>query len=403
MENVKKEVAIKNAEHVQLIKHINEAKKVFEQIENTYTETNAEIQQLQEQRKKLFEAKSVDEEQKKWEKTLEENEKNIEQQRNTVKTISDKKQEALTQRAAVEKYYADIQKQLQRTSEKLEKQQQKAGFATMAAVLDALMDTENAKTLAEQNKKIEEQQHNAQNTLAQIKEELDACRKHAYTTESLEELEKKHAMREAELQTDQQKTGGINEKLAQDKKLRKESKDLIEQITNQQKECNRWAKLNALIGAHDGKKFRVFAQGLTLQRLTFLANKHLQNLNGRYVINKRKEEDLTLDIVDTFQANNVRSMHTLSGGESFLVSLALALGLSDLAGRNTQINSLFIDEGFGTLDTDTLDLAITTLENLQATGKNIGVISHVTALKERIATQIQVRKKGNGFSEVVIL
>ena len=96
-------------------------------------------------------------------------------------------------------------------------------------------------------------------------------------------------------------------------------------------------------------------------------------------------------------------MNTLSGGESFLVSLALALGLSDLAGRNTLIRSLFIDEGFGTLDESTLDMAITTLENLQASGKTIGIISHVPALKERIATQIRVNKQGNGYSQVEVV
>ena len=96
-------------------------------------------------------------------------------------------------------------------------------------------------------------------------------------------------------------------------------------------------------------------------------------------------------------------MNTLSGGETFLVSLALALGLSDLAGRNTQIESLFIDEGFGTLDEQTLDTAISSLENLQSQGKTIGIISHVPALKERISTQIRMVQKGNGFSEILVV
>ncbi len=158
-----------------------------------------------------------------------------------------------------------------------------------------------------------------------------------------------------------------------------------------------------LIGSSDGKKFRIFAQGLTLQKLVQLANMHLANLSGRYVIRKRPGDELELDILDTYQADNVRSMHTLSGGESFLVSLALALGLSDLAGRNANIRSLFIDEGFGTLDDQALDLAITTLENLQARGKTIGIISHVKELKERIVTQVRVVKKGGGMSVVEVV
>ena len=156
-------------------------------------------------------------------------------------------------------------------------------------------------------------------------------------------------------------------------------------------------------GSADGKVFRAFAQGLTLKKLSELANRHLLQLHGRYLLHKPNDQDLALEIVDTHQANNIRSIHTLSGGESFLVSLALALGLSDLAGRNTQIKSLFIDEGFGTLDESALDLAITTLENLQSKGKRIGIISHVTALKERITSQIQVQKQGSGFSLMEIV
>jgi len=136
--------------------------------------------------------------------------------------------------------------------------------------------------------------------------------------------------------------------------------------------------------------------------LAELANRHLIQLHGRYLLNKPNTQDLALEIIDTYQADNIRSINTLSGGESFLVSLSLALGLSDLAGRNTQIQSLFIDEGFGTLDESALDLAISTLENLQASGKTIGVISHIKELKERIGTQIQIEKQGSGFSKVSI-
>ncbi len=199
-----------------------------------------------------------------------------------------------------------------------------------------------------------------------------------------------------------EKIGEIRRELKQNEAAQQTAKDLAQRIQHQQKEHARWAKLKDIIGSADGKEFRVFAQGLTLKRVTQLANHYLKNLNGRYWIQKRDGKDLDLEIVDTYQADNRRSMNTLSGGESFLVSLALALGLSDLAGNNAQIKSLFIDEGFGTLDDNSLDLAITTLENLQASGKTIGVISHVKELKERITAQIRVKKQSNGFSEIEI-
>ena len=174
-------------------------------------------------------------------------------------------------------------------------------------------------------------------------------------------------------------------------------------IDVQQTAFEKWDELRQLIGSADGKKFRVFAQSLTLRKLSSLANRHLKQLNDRYFISMNENEALELDIVDRYQGDNQRSMSTLSGGESFLVSLALALGLSDLAGRNAQIQSLFIDEGFGTLDARNLDLVIQTLENLQSSGKTIGIISHVDALKERIYTQIRVVKQGHGFSTISVI
>jgi DNA repair protein SbcC/Rad50 len=212
----------------------------------------------------------------------------------------------------------------------------------------------------------------------------------------LEEQEKAWQMLEQNL-------GQLLEKLQRHEQQQLKAKTLLKSIQAQQKEYQRWAKLNDLIGSADGKKFRSFAQGLTLAKLIQLANRHLQHLNGRYVILKKANEDLGLEIMDTFQANNRRSMRTLSGGESFLVSLALALALSELAGRNTSIQSLFIDEGFGTLDDSSLDLAISTLENLQSSGKTIGIISHVKELKERIGVQIQVKKQSDGFSQIKVL
>lgn len=177
---------------------------------------------------------------------------------------------------------------------------------------------------------------------------------------------------------------------------------VAEQVEIQKKEFERWNEICSLVGSADGKKFSRFAQGLTLARLTELANRHLKKLADRYTILKPKDKDLELYIIDHYQADATRPMATLSGGESFLVSLSLALGLSDLAGRKVQIRSLFIDEGFGTLDEESLDIAITALENLQSHGKMIGIISHVEALKERIGTQIEVLKQSGGTSKIRI-
>ena len=132
-----------------------------------------------------------------------------------------------------------------------------------------------------------------------------------------------------------------------------------------------------------------------------LANRQLQRLHGRYQLARRSDGELELEVVDTWQGDTARDCKTLSGGESFLVSLALALALSDLVSHKTSIDSLCLDEGFGTLDGETLEVALDALDSLNATGKTIGVISHVEALKERIPVQLKVHKGvGMGYSQL---
>ena len=162
-----------------------------------------------------------------------------------------------------------------------------------------------------------------------------------------------------------------------------------------------WAHLSGLIGSSKGDKFRKFAQGLTLNQLILLANRQLEQLHARYLLRRKNEEELSLEVLDTWQGDTARDIKTLSGGESFLVSLALALGLSDLVSHKTRIGSLFLDEGFGTLDPQTLETALSALDCLNASGKMIGIISHIESLKERIHTRIEVTKKnGLGYSRL---
>ncbi|MCB0737731.1 MAG: AAA family ATPase [Bacteroidetes bacterium] len=180
--------------------------------------------------------------------------------------------------------------------------------------------------------------------------------------------------------------------------------ELQTQIIEAEKKGKQWVLLNQFIGDATGNKFNQFAQDLTLSQLIVLANRRLAGLNDRYLLDKAKDdEDDSLMVVDQHMGNERRSVKTLSGGETFLMSLSLALALSDLASRNVEINSLFIDEGFGTLDPEILDQTLDTLEKLQSEGqKTIGIISHVEALKERINTQIKLVRNGQGFSTLEV-
>lgn len=201
----------------------------------------------------------------------------------------------------------------------------------------------------------------------------------------------------------QQRLGAVSSQLAQDDAARQQQAEGQRELRLRRQEEQRWQDLSEQIGSARGDKFSQFAQGLTLSHLARLANLRLRQLTGRYTILKTPNRNLELQIIDHDQADTVRPMASLSGGESFLVSLALALGLSELAGHKARIESLFIDEGFGTLDPASLNTALDALERLQHSGKMIGVISHVTDLKERIGTQIRVRPGAGGNSTVHIV
>lgn len=160
--------------------------------------------------------------------------------------------------------------------------------------------------------------------------------------------------------------------------------------------------LAELIGSADGKRFRVFAQSLTLDRLLADANCKLEELSPRYRLERVPGHDLEIQVIDRDMGDEVRGVNSLSGGESFLVSLALSLALSALSARDTRVDSLLIDEGFGTLDPEALEQALAVLDTLQAAGRQVGIISHVPGLAERIGLQVRVSPRGGGRSVVQV-
>jgi DNA repair protein SbcC/Rad50 len=197
-----------------------------------------------------------------------------------------------------------------------------------------------------------------------------------------------------------QKLGNIQLRLSQNEHNKIKMQTLINAIELQDKELYKWELLKNFIGDSTGKNFANYAQELTLIQIIELANVRLSDLSDRYQLTHKNNE---LYVVDQYLGNIERSVKTLSGGESFILSLALALSLSDLASQNVRLDCLFIDEGFGTLDDETLDVVISTLERLQQESeKTIGIISHVESLKERIITQIILHKNNQGLSSIKV-
>jgi exonuclease SbcC len=198
----------------------------------------------------------------------------------------------------------------------------------------------------------------------------------------------------------------IREQLTTQNAIRKELERFEKELVESKQVGEKWLLLEKLIGDATGNKFNNFAQALTLKHLINQANRRMSELNPRYRLElSDAADDDAINVVDLDMGNQTRSVKTLSGGETFLVSLALALGLADMASRNIAIGSLFIDEGFGTLDPETLDQALAMLESLQSKGnKTIGIISHVETLKERIHARIDlVPVIGHGYSKIVMI
>jgi exonuclease SbcC len=276
-------------------------------------------------------------------------------------------------------------------------------FADASAFEAALLPEAERQHLNALKESLHAAQHRASALLQAARDKQTQLEAQALTPLPAEEIAAHLDALQAQRSTLSEQIGAQRALLDSDTQHRQNQQALFAQISEQTAEADIWQRLDGLIGSAKGDKFRKFAQGLTLDHLLHLANRHLARLHGRYLLRRKPTGELELDIVDAWQGDVTRDTRTLSGGEGFLVSLALALALSDLVSNKTSIDSLFLDEGFGSLDGDTLEIALTALDSLNASGKMIGIISHVEALKERIPAQIRVEKGGGiGHSRLVV-
>ena len=279
-------------------------------------------------------------------------------------------------------------------------------FESREAIENALLSLEDKDKFSKIKNSIKEESIKLETLKLELKKGINALKSKKDFEISKEEIKEKF-----EVLIEQNKilvatSGAIIERFRKDQEIRDRNKEIYKKIDAQAQVCSTWKQLFQLIG-NSKDAFNIYVQRITLQNLLELANIHLYQLNKRYSLKMektyKKGEELNFNLIDLYQTNQSRLVETSSGGEKFIISLALALGLSDLASKNVKIDSLFIDEGFGTLDNNTLETVISTLETLQSSGKMIGIISHVENLKERIPTQIQISKKSNGVSSLEIV
>lgn len=363
---------------------------------------------LADQRNALFEGTLVTEVEAKLKTAIEHARQTLEEQRLKVEKLQGDITRNLAQQEQLTKDIGGLTKQ-----EKTLKEQLKDWIANYNRQYETELNKEELIALlafsqdwieTERNnlRTIEDVAMQAKSILEERTKSLIAHTKQRISERTLEELTTLRAEVQESLRTISQRSNEIDFKIKEDITNKQRIGTLLESINKQTAIVENWAKLNEIIGSADGKKFRQIAQEYTLDVLLSYANVHLEVLSKRYIL-QRIPNSLGLQVLDQDMGDEVRTVYSLSGGESFLVSLALALGLASLSSSRMKVESLFIDEGFGSLDPATLNVAMDALERLHNQGRKVGVISHVQEMTERIPVQIKVSKQQSGKSKVDVV
>lgn len=359
-----------------------------------------EFETLGLERKQLYGRKNPDTEEARLENRVFETEKSVKTARQSRDKIKQQLNELTTRITAVKESTTARKPELDRLESSFPAACQQAGFDDEPIFVSHRLSFDERSRLNQRAGELDKKQADLAARKKDRETRLSREQARKITDQPLDHLEKEQAQIRESLKTLGEQIGAIKQKLSDNTKAKARLQQKKILIDDQKTECARWEALHALIGSADGKKYRNFAQGLTFEVMVSHANRQLEKMTDRYLLVRDKKQPLELNIVDNYQAGEIRSTKNLSGGESFIVSLSLALGLSNMAGRNVRVDSLFLDEGFGTLDEDALETSLEALSGLQQEGKLIGIISHVPALKERIGTQITLIPVSGGKSTI---
>ena len=275
-----------------------------------------------------------------------------------------------------------------------------AQFAHESEYCSTCLAPETRQALCKRRDALAQEEHIVQEKIQATLQALHAEQARPYSSIPEKEL---HVLLEEVrelIQQQHESVGALQHAFAEQEQKQRASASLAAHIAAQKREVSLWADMHKLIGSADGKKFRNFAQALTFEHVVHLANRQLRTMTDRYILMRDPNLPLELHVIDVWQGGLSRTTKNLSGGESFLVSLALALALSRMVSKHGHVESLFLDEGFGTLDEETLNTALEALARLQKSGRLIGVISHIAALRDRIGTQIYVKRESGGKSSL---
>lgn len=352
------------------------------------------------ERKELYGDKDPDDEERRLNKGISVSEEAERKARVLHNDLQQKLNAAKTQIESLKKHIGQRDPELKELEAEFAEAFGLAGFSDEKQFLEARLTVGQRDALSAKAKNLDDHQIDLKARQKDREARLDTEAARKITDKSLEELEPQFKDYEESLRQLRDTITRLKHRLSENAAAKERLEAKQAAIEAQKIECRRWENLHELIGSADGKKYRNFAQGLTFEMMISHANRQLQKMTDRYLLVRDDTQPLELNVVDNYQAGEIRSTKNLSGGESFIVSLSLALGLSHMASKNVRVDSLFLDEGFGTLDEEALDTALETLASLQQDGKLIGVISHIPTLKERISTQILVIPQSGGRSEI---
>ena len=369
-------------------------------------EFTAERDLLKNRRRELYQEKDCDAEQERYRLRISRGEELAVEAGDRFRELRDSAMEVKIRVEGLEKSIAERRDILEVKVERFFQNIRSQGFADEIRFLEHKLAPELLALLRQQKTEREELRRSICQRKGSVGNEREILQKELAEVEAyekvIERLEQVIGLRDEA----SQRIGALLNMIQQDKEAQELFRERKGEILRQQDICSDWRNLHTLIGSADGKKYRNFAQGLTFDIMLKHANYELSRMSDRYLLRRADSgktggaELLDLDVIDKDQAGEVRSARNLSGGESFIVSLALALGLSGMSSRKVEVNSLFLDEGFGTLDEDELDKVLSALSRVQQQGKLIGIISHVSALKERVGVQINVQKCSGGRSMI---
>ena len=388
---IENSLAIKKGTLPGLVESVERLEKSSREKSDQAAELQTELKTKQLQRDKLFGTKLVEIERKAYERLLSQLAEAKDQAYENLSKARSVQAAAEQRLKTAEQRSAEAEKNLLSAKTEWTDALKKEKFESEEDWRRARLDSEAINALHKEITDYKAQSRSAADRFSEADKKLAEKESQKLTDKSLEVLEAEKREASAEKEKLLEQKGELQKELKTDEEARIKRAGIEDELKKLKHQVAVWDRLNTLVGSSSGDKYRRYVQSLVLLTLLKNANVELTKLHSRYRLAKGGG-DMEIKVIDSDLADQERPTDNLSGGETFIVSLALALGLAQMASNNVRIDSLFLDEGFGTLDDDSLEKALNALSSLHAQGKTVGLISHVDQIKERIPSKIVVKR-----------